>query len=106
MIKAGKAGDWSDLVKSDRLSAWTSAKLQECHSEVKQDDERNSIVQQIQQRTTVPVEGQGWVTLSFVCPHCHRYPVEDYIWWVSTKHVDGNKKKKQCNRWCAACGGR
>ena len=28
-IKSGKATDWSELVKSDRLHAWTSAKLQE-----------------------------------------------------------------------------
>ena len=47
-VKAGEAGDWSELLESDKLNAWTSAKLQECHSEVKQeDDERKSIVQQI-----------------------------------------------------------
>ena len=34
-FKAGKAIDWSELVKSNRLNAWTSAKLQECCSEVK-----------------------------------------------------------------------
>ena len=26
-LKAGKAVDWSELVKSHRLNAWTSAKL-------------------------------------------------------------------------------
>ena len=56
-IETGKAGDWSELVKSVRLSAWTSAKLQECCSEVKQeDDERKSIVQQIPVWIIVPVE--------------------------------------------------
>ena len=31
---------------------------------------------------------------------------EGYIWLVSSGHGDGNKKKKkQCNWWCAACGG-
>ena len=48
----------------------------------------------------MPIEGQGGVTLSYVCPHCHRYPLEDYIWWVSSGHG-----MKQCNLWCAACGG-
>ena len=33
-------------------------------------------------------------------PQCHRFPIEDHIWWVSTKHG-----KKQCNWWFAACGG-
>ena len=28
------------------------------------------------------------------------------VWWVSSGHGDSNKKnKKQCNLWCAACGG-
>ena len=49
---------------------------------------------------TVIVEGQGAVILSYVCPHCHRYPLEDYVWWVSSGHGE-----KQRNWWCAACGG-
>ena len=44
---------------------------------------------------------QGWVTLSCVCLHCHRY-----ICWVSLRHGDsGLKKKNQCDWWCAASGG-
>ena len=69
-----------------------------------EDDGRQSIAQQILQESTdllrriiVPVEGQGEVTLTHVCPHRHRYPLEDYIWWVSSGHG-----KKQCNWWCAA----
>ena len=49
-IKAVKAGDWTDLVSSDKLNAWTSAKLRECYSEA---DHRAS-------------RGQGGVTLSNV----------------------------------------
>ena len=45
------------------------------------------------------------VTLSHVCPRCHRVSLEDYIWWVSQEIVSAGKKKKQCNLWCAACGG-
>ena len=46
------------------------------------------------------------MTLSHVCPHCKCFPLEDYIWWVSSGHGDGNnRKKKQCCWWCAACGG-
>ena len=44
--------------------------------------------------------GQGGVTLPYVCPHCHRFPLEDYIWWISSGHG-----KKQCNWWCEAGGG-
>ena len=40
------------------------------------------------------------VTLSYVCSRCHRHPLEDYIWWGFPGHG-----RKQCNWWCAACGG-
>ena len=87
VAKAAKADDWTDLVESDRLNTWTSAKQRECHSEMDQEDEeRKTIVQQILQKSTellrwiiVPVEGQGGVTLWSVCPHGHRYPLEDNI---------------------------
>ena len=83
-IRAGRADDWSELRKTDEVNPWTWSKLQEFYHEVKQvDDQRKSVVQ-IMQRSTdflrriiVPVEGQGRVPLSWVCPHCHRYPLED-----------------------------
>ena len=47
-MKAGTPGDWSELLKSDKLNAWTRVQIQECYHEVRQDDdERRSIVQQI-----------------------------------------------------------
>ena len=50
--------------------------------------------------------GCSRVTLSYVFPHCHRFPLEDCIWWVSLGHGDsGKNRKKQYNRWYAACGG-
>ena len=68
-----------------------------------QDDQRKGIVQQStdhRSRIIAPVGGQRGVTQSYVCPHCHRFPIEDYVWWVSTRHGE-----EQCNWWCAACGG-
>ena len=45
-------------------------------------------------------ERLGGVTLSYVCPHCSCFPVDDYI------YRDGNnRKKKYCNCWCAAYRG-
>ena len=58
-------------------------------------------------RVIAPVGGMGGVTLSYNCPHCHRFPLEDYIWWVSMGHGDSkNRKKKHCSWWCAVCGGK
>ena len=52
-----------------------------------------SIVQEIMirsadnlRRTTAPVGGQGGVTMSCLCPHCNRFPLEDYVWWVSGRN--------------------
>ena len=57
----------------------------------------------ILRRIIAPVDGTGGVTLSYVCPHCSCFPLDDYIWWVSTGD-SYNRKKKHCNWWCAACG--
>ena len=73
---------------------------------MEQEDDERSMVQQILQKSTeflrriiVPVGRPGGATLSYRCPHCHRCPLEDYIWWV-LRHGE-----KQSNWWCAACGG-
>ena len=75
-------------MQSDELIPWMVAKLKESNCQAKQKDgQRMNIVQRSMQKSTeriiVPVEGQGEVTLSFVCPHCHRYPREDCIWWYA-----------------------
>ena len=93
-IRTARADDWPELLRRDELNPWTWVKLQGCYYEVRQDeDQRRSIVQKIMQNSTdflrriiVPVQGQGGVTLSYVCPHCHRFPREAYIWRVSMKH--------------------
>ena len=28
----------------------------------------------------------GSLTLSYVCPHCGLFPIEDFIWWVNEEH--------------------
>ena len=34
-------------------------------------------------RIISPVGGQGGVTMSFLCPNCNSFLLEDYVWWVS-----------------------
>ena len=53
--------------------------------------EQVSIVQEIMlwstdylRRIIAPVGGQGGVTMSYLCPHCNSFPLEDYVWWVSS----------------------
>ena len=60
-MTARKAEDWSVLLKSDELSPWTTAMPQEFEAVV------------------VPVKGQGALALSYVCPHCHLFPIDGKI---------------------------
>ena len=93
---------------------WTLERIREAFEKVAKDEIGClSIVQGIMLKSTdflrsiiAPVAGQGGVTLSYVCPHCNCFPLEDYIWWVSTGHGDSNnKKKKSCSWWCVVCDG-
>ena len=58
-------------------------------------------------RIIAPVGGRGGVTLSYICPHCNSFSLEDYICWVSTGHRDSSYSKKRHRSWrCAVCGGK
>ena len=109
---AGRSGDWEsyqeEFRKDGKLSVWASIEEGECHDEVEaEDDGRSSVAQDVlrkstdfSRRITAPNGGAGGATLSYVCPHCHCFPLEDHIWWVSAGHW-----KKPCSWWCAACAG-
>ena len=74
-----------------KASEWAFDRIKEAFEQVAQDEaEKVSIVQEIMIRSTdylrriiAPVGGQGGVTMSYLCPHCNSFPLEDYIWWVS-----------------------
>ena len=112
-VQCRKVGYWESFKedfreKKGKISEWTFERLQEAYDKVASEDiDRLSIGQEILKKSTdflrriiAPVDGMGGATLSYVCPHCNWFPLEDYIWWVSSGH-----RKKQCSRWFAACGG-
>ena len=45
-------------------------------------------------RVTAQMSGMGGVTLSYVCPHCSCFLLDDYVWWVSSGHGDGNNRRR------------
>ena len=115
---AGKSGDWEGCKDAHRnkgqISEWAFNKVKESNCKVASEDiGRLSIAQDILRKSTdllrriiAPASGVGGAILSHVCPHCDCFSLEDYIWWMSSGHGDGNnRKKKQCSWWCAACGG-
>ena len=78
------------MTKCEELNPRMMAKLKgSCYQARQEDDQRKSIMQKVMQRSTdflrriiAPVQGQGGVTLSYVCPHCHQYQLENFNWWV------------------------
>ena len=101
--------------RKGKLCEWTFERLQEaCDKVAMEDIGRSSVALEIffkkntdfLTRIIAPMLGMGGVTLSSVCPHCSCFPLDDFVWWVSTGHGDGHtRKKKHCSWWCAACGG-
>ena len=104
-----KAGDWEEHKDIFRIyvkaTEWAFDRIKEAFEKVTQNEaEKLSIVQEITIRSTdylrciiAPFGGQGGVTMSYLCPNCNSFPLEDYIWWVS-----GEKERN--NWWCAICG--
>ena len=104
MMKHGffalKSGEWEENKNSVRkevnVTEWAFDRIKEAFEKVAKDGAKKlSIVQEIMIRSTdylrriiAPAERQGGVTMSYLCPHCNSFPMEDYIWWVS-----GRKKK-------------
>ena len=92
-------------VKEVKASKWASDSVKEVFERVAQDDaDKLSIVQDVMFKSTdylrriiAPAGGQGGVTMSYLCPHCNSFPLEDYIWWVAGR-------KGRNNWWCAICG--
>ena len=77
-----------------RASEWTFDRIKEAFELVAQGEAENmSIVQEIMLRSTASlrriialVGGQGGVTMSYLCPHCNSFHLEDYVWWVSGRN--------------------
>ena len=76
--------DWQERTRSEDLNPWMLSKLKESQYQARQeDDQRNSVVQHIVQKSTdflrlivAPVDEMGGVTLSYVCPHCHCFSLK------------------------------
>ena len=48
--------------------------------------------------------GRGAITFTYVCEHRKVFPVEHFLWWVSTNHGEKKKKNDMSGRWCGVCG--
>ena len=87
--KAGEAVDWAELLNSEKLKCLDESEGAGMWVR------GEAIGRRLEEHCTAdpaPQHGhleadhhgsrkrRGGVTLSYVCPHCHRYPLEDYDW--------------------------
>ena len=90
--------------KKMKASEWAFDRMKEAIDSAAQDEARKvSVVQEIMFKSTdylrriiATVGGQGGVTMSYLCPNCNSFPLEDCVWWVSGV--------KTTRWWCAICG--
>ena len=94
-VTALKNGTWEEYEESFKekmkASEWAFDRIKEVFDLVAQDEARKvSSVQEIMFKSTdylrriiAPMGGQGGVTMSYLCPHCSSFPLEDCVWWVS-----------------------
>ena len=70
-----------------KVSEWAFDRVTEAFDKVAKDEAKElSIVQEIMvrsteylQRTIAPAWEQGGVAMSYLCPHCNSFPMEDYV---------------------------
>ena len=104
-------GSWEEFKEryreKEKSSEWTLERMREAYEKMARNEiGRLDIVQKIFRKSTefprriiAPVGGMGGVTLSYICPHCNSFPLEDHVWWVSTGHGDSNNRKKKHFSW-------
>ena len=89
--KAGKACEWAEFLNKDRLNASITRMLQ--GGGARRRGSEGPFATDLAEEHVLPEADHGAVTLSYVCPHCHRYPLEDHIWWVSWEHESPVRKR-------------
>ena len=94
-IRPGLDDDRSEVMRSEELNTGRMAKLMESYHQAKQKDAQReqcaagvAVTTDFLRRIIAPVRGQGGVALSYVCPHFHCLPLEDFIWCVSPKEQE------------------
>ena len=70
-----------------KVTEWAYDRIKEAFEQAAKDEaEKLSIVQEIMIRSTdhlrriiAPAGRQGGVSMSYLCPHCNSFPMEDYV---------------------------
>ena len=78
-----------------RAKEWAFERTREAFEKVAKDEAGTlNIVQGIVLRSTdvlrrviAPAGGQGGVTMSYFCPNCNSFPLEDCVWWVTAGKI-------------------
>ena len=95
-----KGGEWEEkksIFKVQTKEAeWAFERTREAFEKVVKYEAGRLKSADFLRRIIAPAGGQGGVTMSYLCPNCISFPLEDHEWWVSAG-------KKHCSWWCAVC---
>ena len=90
-LKNGTCEEFQETFRKKRkASEWAFDRIKEAFELVAQNEARKvSVVQEIMFKSTdylrriiALVGRQGGVTMSYLCPSCNSFPLEDHVWWV------------------------
>ena len=88
-------GSWEEFKdryrKEEKSSEWTLERIREANEKVARDEIRRLEIAEIRRKNTAPVDGMGGVTLSYVCPHCNWFPLEEGLHLVG---IDGTRSRQ------------
>ena len=91
-LKSGEREEYKSTFRTEvKATEWAFDRINEVFEQVAKDEARKlSTVQENMIRSTdylrriiAPAGEQGGVTVSFLCPHCNSFPMEDNVWRVS-----------------------
>ena len=106
-LKSGEREQYKNTFRKEvKVSEWAFDRIKEAFEEVAKDEAKQlSTVQEIMiintsylRRIIAPAGEQGDVTMSYLCPHCNSFPMEDYVWWRldATKQAFGGANRRKC----------
>ena len=70
-----------------KASEWAFHRIKEAFELVAQGARQNRRALCKRSCIIAPAAGQGGFMMSYLCPHCNSFPMEDYVWWVSGENT-------------------
>ena len=94
-MEAGHGDDWSTSEEDRTLTSWLVSTLNKCFRRAMLNDAnkfevlKNVMLKSSDLLRIIDSDTEaGSLTVSYVCPHCGLFLIEDFIWWVTEEHIE------------------